>query len=216
MGMLTPDALVACARNAARMSWLSLMLVLAGCYSPMLASTAESRLLETGEYDVITGLDVPVVKGPDGCGAQALATVLAFDDDGAPSDALAGELPWHDYGATPIDLLLEARRRGRSARIVRGSWELLAEQVMRDRPALVMLDVGFEVRTLVARYPTGKIMHWAVVSGRAIDDSGIVLAGVDSRHHVLDREEFLKRWSASDYCTILIDGLDVDGSGTPE
>jgi len=178
--------------------------LLLGCHSPLSDTRGEARLVESGEFRVVEGLDVPEVSGPSGCGAQGLAAVLAFDDPSLDAGRLAADLPWHDLGATPVDLLLEARSRGLTARIERGEWAAVRDAIERDRPVLVMLDVGYEVRTLVSRLPTGKIMHWAVASGVSEDDSRILLATTGARHHVVPRDEFLNRWDASDHCMIVV------------
>jgi hypothetical protein len=108
-----------------------------------MTSTPECDLVRTGRFDLITGIDLPQVKGVNGCGAQALAAVLAYVDQPGEAHSIAIELPWHDVGATPIDLLLEARRRGFDATITRGTIEALAENIQADRPVLVMLDAGW-------------------------------------------------------------------------
>jgi hypothetical protein len=95
----------------------------AGCYSPFNFSFDEERLLSKGDYAIVAGLDVPKARGPDGCGAQALAAVLVFNDPALNARELADELPWHTEGATPVDLLLAARDRGFQAEITRGSWD---------------------------------------------------------------------------------------------
>ncbi len=79
-----------------------------GCHTPIGISHAESGLVATGQYDVISGIDLPRVRGVEGCGAQALATAIGFYDDSVDATALADELPWHDYGATPVELLGDA------------------------------------------------------------------------------------------------------------
>jgi predicted double-glycine peptidase len=176
----------------------------AGCYSPFNFTFDEQRLLDQGEYTIVTGLDVPEARGPDGCGAQALATVLVFNDPALNAGDLADELPWHTEGATPVDLLLAARDRGFEAEITRGSWEAIADNVDHGRPLLVMVDAAPEIRTLLLRIPMPKTMHWSVVSGVADDGSELLLAARDQRHHVVGRDEFLKRWSKSACCTIRI------------
>ena len=145
---------------------------------------------------------MPKVRGVSGCGAQALAAILAFDDPEIDPAALAEALPWHDEGATPVHLLLEARRRGREATIASGSPDDLAEQIGAGRPVLVMIDAAPEVRTLLARIPTTPVMHWSVVSGVALDGEHVLLAAPASHHHIVDRADFLRRWARSDYCLI--------------
>ena len=176
----------------------------AGCYSPFNFTFDEQRLLSKGKHAIVTGLDVPEARGPDGCGAQALAVVLVFNDPALNARELADELPWHTEGATPVDLLLAARDRGFEAKITRGSWEAIADSVEHGRPLLVMVDAAPEIRTLLLRIPMPRMMHWSVVSGVADDGSEVLLAARGHRHHVLGRDVFLKRWSKSANCTIRV------------
>ena len=186
-----------------RFAFLSLLACgLPGCISPLTFRTSEAKLIASGEYIIIEGIEVPKVRGVSGCGAQALAAILAFDDPEIDPAALAEALPWHDEGATPVHLLLEARRRGREATIASGSPDDLAEQIGAGRPVLVMIDAAPEVRTLLARIPTTPVMHWSVVSGVALDGEHVLLAAPASHHHIVDRADFLRRWARSDYCLI--------------
>jgi ABC-type bacteriocin/lantibiotic exporter with double-glycine peptidase domain len=178
--------------------------VLAGCHAPLAQPVAEPRLLDRGDYDIIAALEAPTVSGVEGCGSQALAAALAFLDPTLDAHALAEALPWHDVGATPIDLLLEARRRGFDARVQSGSWEMLLQCVRRRQPALVMLDAAPELRTLVGRIPSTSVMHWAIVSGVSRDEEQLLLAAPGGRHHVIEREALLERWAKSDQCLIVV------------
>ncbi len=184
----------------------------AGCHSPLARSIPEERLRLDADIELITGLSVPEVRGPDGCGAQALATVLAHVDPGLDAATVADELPWHDFGATPVDLLLVARDRGCRAKIAHGSIELLARNVEAGRPILVMIDAAYEIRTLTSRLAFPRVMHWAVVSGMASDGSRVLLAAPHARHHVVDRDDFRRRWSRSANCMII---LSRDSDATP-
>ena len=183
----------------------------AGCHSPLARSIPEERLRLDTDIELITGLSAPEVRGPDGCGAQALATVLAHVDPGLDAATVADELPWHDFGATPVDLLLVARDRGWGAKIAHGSIELLARDVEAGRPILVMIDAAYEIRTLTSRLAFPRVMHWAVVSGMASDGSRVLLAAPHARHHVVGRDEFLRRWSRSANCMITL-SRDSDAS----
>ena len=184
----------------------------AGCHSPLARSIPEEPLRLDTDIELITGLSVPEVRGPDGCGAQALATVLAHVDPGLDAATVADELPWHDFGATPVDLLLVARDRGCRAKIAHGSIELLARNVEAGRPILVMIDAAYEIRTLTSRLAFPRVMHWAVVSGMASDGSRVLLAAPHARHHVVDRDDFRRRWSRSANCMII---LSRDSDATP-
>jgi hypothetical protein len=179
-------------------------IVLAGCHSPIALTTPDARLRASGDYHMLDGLMVPVTPGAEGCGAQSLAAVLAFDDVMLDPALVAGSLPWHDEGATAVELLIEARQRGRKASVTRGTWEDLVASVDGGRPSLVLIDASYEVQTLTRSIPTARAMHWVVVSGMARDGSRILLGAPDQRHHVVRRKDFLRRWERSDYCLITI------------
>jgi predicted double-glycine peptidase len=178
-------------------------LAAAGCVSPLATSLPEASLRDDARYRLVDGLSMPRVRGPEGCGAAALAAVVTFGGPRDAAQALAEDLPWQDRGATPVDLLLEARSRGVQARIARGTWESLREEVDLGRPALVMIDAAYEL-LFAGRLPLPRVMHWAVVSGMATDGSKILLAARPGRHHVLSRRQFLRRWARSDNCLITV------------
>jgi ABC-type bacteriocin/lantibiotic exporter with double-glycine peptidase domain len=186
---------------------------LTGC-SPFDSSVPESKLLQSGAYVMVTGLNVPKVRGEEGCGAQSLATMIGHLDAAQSPEQVADELPWHDVGATPVELLLEARHRGLDAAISRGSFDTLVASLGAARPVLIMLDGAPHAR-LPFSPATPAVMHWAVVSGVAVDRSRILLAGKDQRHHVTAREDFEQRWLQSDNCMIVVTPREVSHGSAP-
>lgn len=176
----------------------------AGC-TPLNRSVDEAQLQRTGKYELIDGIDAPEVRGMNGCGAQALAAALAHEDPQMSAAEVAAQLPWKNVGATPIDLLLEARRRGFNATIERGSIERLSETVQARDAALVMFDGGPKVRSLFSWFGLPpKVMHWSMVSGVAMDGSQVLLAAPGGRHYIAKRKDFLTRWEKSDCCMIVV------------
>ncbi len=193
MGRRVPIALLAVAMHSA------------GCVSPISRSVDQKWVADSGRYRLVAGVSVPQVRGVEGCGAQALATVLAFEDPRLDAATLAEELPWHDQGATPVDLLLAARDRGFTARIARGSWEDLDASLDMGRPVVVMFDAAPAMWTSGSRIQIRRIMHWSVVSGIAEDGSSVLLAARRGRVHVVRRDDFLRRWARSDCCMIVVE-----------
>jgi hypothetical protein len=187
----------------AGLALIGVLALLAGC-SPVLDAVPEDRLVASGDYRIIEAIDVPPVRGLNGCGAQALAAAIAREDPSVDPVALAEELPWHDVGATPVDLLLTARARGLDARIVSGSWDELAAEVEAGRTVLVMFDAQPEVPTLTGRLPSLPVLHWSMVGGMSTDGERVLLAAERRRHYVVKREEFLRRWEPAANCMIRI------------
>lgn len=211
---MVKSVLLRLVNNCRGMKWIFFLLTmigLGGCHSPIAVSHAQSGLTAYGKYEVIRGIDLPRVQGVAGCGAQALAGAIAFVDVGVEAEALGTQLPWHDRGATPVELLIEARRRGYEASLEQGSWERLEESVNEGAPMLVMFDAGYEIRWFFSRYDLPRVMHWGLVSGMARDGSTVLLAARDGRHHIVAREEFERRWAKSDRCLIGIHA----GAGQP-
>ena len=180
-----------------------------GC-SPLHRSVPEADLIKANKHVLIEGIDVPKPRGPKGCGSQALGAMIAFANPsgaGRTAESVADELPWHDEGATPVDLLLAARQRGCGAVIARGTIDALKASIESGRPVLVMMDAGLEARSILFgyRWPTPHIMHWAIVSGVARDDSQVLLAAVNCRHYIASTDDFTRRWEQSDFCMISIE-----------
>jgi hypothetical protein len=183
----------------------ALLLVLGGCHTPLLRTTSEAELARADRYQLIAAIDLPATHGHEGCAAAALAAILAYHDPGLDPVALAAELPWHDEGASPVEVLLEARRRGFAATIERGDWQRLSALAAAGQPCLVMIDAGPEMQTLTRSVPLVPAMHWAVFSGVARDGTAALLAARRARHHVVIASELMRRWSASDYCLIVVE-----------
>ena len=179
----------------------------AGGCSPFYRSVPEADLIKADKHVLVEGIDVPKSRGPNGCGSQALGAMIAFANPNQSANSLADQLPWHDEGATPVDLLLAARHRGCEAVIARGTMEALKTSIKSGQPMLVMLDSGLEARSIVFgfRWPTPNVMHWAIVSGVANDDSQVLLAAEQRRHYIASTEDFTRRWEQSDFCMISIE-----------
>mgnify|MGYP001815165342 CR=1 FL=1 len=138
-----------------------------------------------------------------GCGAQALGGALGRAD-GTDPQAAADALPWHDRGATPVDLLLAARAAGCDAELRAGTWEDLERVVAAQGTGIVMIDAAPEVRTLFSAFQTSPVMHWALVAGLARDGSEVLIGLPEDRVAIMDRAWFLDRWSRSDHCLIVV------------
>ncbi|MBL8755231.1 MAG: hypothetical protein JNK15_18170 [Planctomycetes bacterium] len=175
--------------------------LLAGCRSPL--SHAVERTSLDARYTMVAHPDLPAAKGDEGCGAQALAVALARFDPAIDVQQLCDALPWHDSGATVVDLIVAARKRGYEVSLHQGTVQILREAVAADHIALVLLDVQTEVWSVFGWWSSAALMHWAVVSGTS--DDAIVLAG-RGRSYLVEATFFDARWAASSRCTLIVAG----------
>jgi ABC-type bacteriocin/lantibiotic exporter with double-glycine peptidase domain len=184
----------------------ALTVALTGCRSPLGKPVAEARLADGEGYTLVRGLEAPKARGPAGCGAQALATVYVSLDPDADPQAESEALPWHEVGATPVELLLAARARGHQAVLSKGDWDSLHSEVARGRTPIVMLDASRQVWAPWGWFDTGnRLYHWGVVSGvGAGEKQRVLLAAEGGRHHVMTRDLFEKRWSRTAHCMIVV------------
>src|SRR5262245_9864053 len=112
-----------------RIVWIIwIIAAMVGC-SPLHHSVAEADIIKADQHVLIEGIDVPKVRGPKGCGSQALGAMIAFANPSLAAKSVADELPWHDEGATPVDLLLAAQHLGCQAVIARGTMEALKASI---------------------------------------------------------------------------------------
>lgn len=185
---------------------LALLLFLApttGC-NPLGITRSETWLVRSGRYDLIPHIPVPKVRGPSGCGAQALAGAFCHADPALDPQTECDALPWHDAGANVIEILLAARARGFHARVRKGTWELLAELTHNHQPALLMFDRNLRILNILPGLKPPKAMHWGILSGMSKDRKTMLCAAPRGRHYLIRRKLFLDCWIAADHCTVTI------------
>jgi ABC-type bacteriocin/lantibiotic exporter with double-glycine peptidase domain len=180
------------------------LLVLAGCRGPLRHSLPEERVLESREYMLTTDIHVPQGNGPAGCGAQALGAAMGRLDPARDPKVECDKLPWEQRGATPVDVLLAARHEGFRAKVVKGDWALVSREPDASTMILVLFDSSVEVWSVLGYRHVPPVFHWSVVSGASKDGKSLLLAGMGSRHYLVGRELFEKRWAEADNCAILV------------
>ncbi|HEX2254370.1 MAG TPA: tetratricopeptide repeat protein, partial [Thermoanaerobaculia bacterium] len=93
------------------------------------------------QAQVVPGVPVRTF-GFERCGPGSLSVALAALGDPVSIEELAAVLPKADNGGVlSLDLVREARRRGHDAQLVTGSPELVRDEVVAGRPAVLMLRV---------------------------------------------------------------------------
>ena len=169
------------------------VLVLGGCASLKPAGRApgpEAILLE----------EVPVREfGVERCGAGSLSAVLGFYGDEISVATLDETLPKaYNGGVLSLDLLLAARQRGYSARLIEGNEELIRESLLGHQPVILMLRV-FNVP-----WARGDLYHYVVLDGidPENDLARVQFGDGDARWVPIDKLH--RAWKAAGFATILI------------
>jgi len=113
----------------------------------------------TESASVIPGIAVRV-WGDNTCGSGALATVLNLHGDPGTEAELDSRLPKGAHGGVvSIDLLLETRRRGFEAALIRGDSKKIRFELSAGRPVILMLKI------LDAPGKRQDLFHYIIVDG---------------------------------------------------
>lgn len=113
----------------------------------------------TNSAQVIPGIAVRV-WGDNTCGSGALATVLNLHGDPGSEAELDSRLPKGVHGGVvSVDLLLETRRRGFEAALIRGDAEKIRSELAAARPVILMLKI------LDAPGKRQDLFHYIIVDG---------------------------------------------------
>lgn len=142
-------------------------------------------------------INVPFVAQPhDGCGAASVAMVMQYwaaqQHQPVTASATVETIQKQVYsrklhGATPGALESYLEQHGFLAFGVRGSWQLLQEQLQKGRPLIVAL-----------RPPGQRELHYVVIDG--LDSAGgrVMMNDPELRKLMPEsRDEFEKDWSAT-------------------
>jgi hypothetical protein len=185
-------------RRAAALGAAALLALASGCQTPPTrpAGSAGAAAVEAGARAVPTPaepvvLDVPFVPQRErDCGPAALAMVLGFWGEPVTLVELTQRLFQPGLNGTlPLDLLLEARRRGYTARQLRGDLDTLRATLSAGRPLLVFLDVG----------PAGWAPRWHFAVAIGLDQEAVVLHSAQTPGIRLSVGRFVSAWQRADY-----------------
>jgi ABC-type bacteriocin/lantibiotic exporter with double-glycine peptidase domain len=173
------------------------------CQSPLRRIVAEDDL-DRDEYELVENLHFPEAPSRYGCGAQALAAVLAHQDPLRTAPEFLAAFPWSQEHSTPITLLLAARQQGAEAQLEAGSLSELRASMSRREPLLVLFDSSVSSQ-LPFLGSSAQIFHWGVVTGIAKDRSTVLLAAPGTgQHYLVPSELFEERWSTTARCVIRV------------
>ena len=150
--------------------------------------------------------NIPVERwGDNTCGAGALAAVLKHYGDEATEAQLNEALPKGRHGGVvSVDLLLETRRRGFDAQLVRGNEELIVSRLRDGRPSILMLQV--------IDLPGNQrdFYHYVVADGLDAERSLIRFQFGDGKARWIPLAKLDEPWKGAGYGTILVDPLALE------
>lgn len=148
-------------------------------------------------------LDVPYVhQEKDGCGSASVSMLMEYwigkhatvpstrsDPERIQQELYSPEA--HGIYSSAIEQYL--RRSGFEVFAFRGEWKDLREQLAKGRPLLIGLKPG-----------RGGELHYAVVVGVSPKDDAVFLNDpARSKLLRIDRTQFTREWSATDFWTLL-------------
>ena len=178
---------------------------------PDAAPDAVSGTLSAESRSLAQWIDVPFVpQTTDGCGSATLAMVIRYwqrtrrEPMTADAAAIQRQLfDRHAHGIYASRMAAYLRQVGFAAYAFHGEWNDLAHHVALGRPLIVALrDDGGAHRTQRGPLRDHAALHYVVVVGASAD---AVLVNDPARQQRLrlERDGFLKAWSATDDWTLL-------------
>ena len=141
---------------------------------------------------------VPYLQDPEQCGPYALASLFQYMGVEADPGLLTQRLysPGAE-GTLTMDLYLEARRSGLETRQFSGSDDVLAEELVKYNPVIVLL-----------KYPAfrGAAGHFILVTGYSEKPRGFFLLWGDGRLSWMKLDRFNEFWSGSGSWMLTVHG----------
>lgn len=129
------------------------------------------------------------------CGPASLAGVLNYYGDPVTPEQIAKAIVREDLGgATTLDMVLFARKRGHIAQWYSGDPQDLQRNLDAGSPLVVMIDLGWG--------PVSR-NHFMVVVG--YDAAGVLVNSGETRHQRMDWEGFLRQWGKAQHWTLRIE-----------
>ncbi len=150
--------------------------------------------------------NIPVERwGDNTCGSGALAAVLTHFGDEATEAELNEALPKGKHGGVvSVDLLLETRRRGFDAQLVRGDRQLIENRLRDGKPSILMLQV--------VDLPGSErdFYHYVVADGLDPDKNLVRFQFGDGKARWIPLQKLEEPWKGAGYGTILVDPLTLE------
>jgi hypothetical protein len=147
--------------------------------------------------------------GIESCGAGSLSTVLQHYGDNVSLAELDQTMPKMRGGVLSLDMIIEARKRGFAARLVKGDPATVTDWVRAGKPAILMLQV--------VDYP-GKhfdFFHYVVVDGYDPQARLIRAQFGDGRGRWISFSRIEKPWDGGGHAALFIEPRNAESGGQP-
>lgn len=170
--------------------------------------TLKPRSQRPGASAVVLS-SIPVrAWGDNTCGAGALTTVLNYFHSPATEDELNAVLKKGRHGGVvSIDLMLEARKRGFDAKLIKGTPQLVEDAIRAGTPPILML------RILNVPGQQSDLFHYIVVDGfdteknlarMQFGDGRQRWASLETAHIAPVGGGLQKAWEGTDFATLVV------------
>jgi predicted double-glycine peptidase len=177
------------------------LVAISACATP--GADRYARQVEQG-----IALDVPHVRqqARAGCGAAALASVMAFyQGSGHAGDTLLEQYPAASPDGYTLGELREiARAQGFAGFVVPGDMAFLRSHLERGRPVIVPLQLSRRMVPLASSVTGARYDHYVVVVG--VDDARSKVIALDPARGAVefDRKVFVAAWEPMNGAALLV------------
>lgn len=150
--------------------------------------------------------NIPLERwGDNTCGSGALAAVLTHFGDAVTEAELNEAFPkGRNGGVVSVDLLLETRRRGFDAQLVRGDASLIETRLRDGKPSILMLQV------VDLPGNARDFYHYVVADGLDPEQELIRFQFGDGNARWIPLAKLEEPWKGAGYGTILVDPLTLE------
>ncbi len=150
--------------------------------------------------------NIPVDRwGDNTCGSGALAAVLTHYGDAATEAELDQAMPkGKNGGVVSVDLLLETRRRGFDAQLVRGDEALVTGRLREGKPSILMLQV------VDLPGNARDFYHYVIADGFDPEKKLVRFQFGDGKARWVPLAKLDEPWKGAGYGTILVDPLTLE------
>lgn len=156
-------------------------------------------------YQMVDGVSLPHGDVAYYCGPEVITAVLRHHGD--PVTFEQAVLALYDSkrnGTLSLDMAKFARARGFDARFAKGTISEIEDEVLQNRPAILMLDVGHLPADWQLPFKTAAMYHYFVVVGVNTADRQLVAEGYGGTKQLLSYNALEAAWQPAGHYLLTI------------